>query len=103
LAAAHPAVRVESGSDVRVLPRVKPGSAVIHVVNYRYESARDEVQPISGLKLRLNWAALQIAEMSQARWTDLEGTVQVPVQNGIVELPRLNLWGILSFENGRAK
>ena len=54
-----PAVRVKADGVVRVLPRVATDSAVVHLLNYAYDSGRDDVRPLQDVQLQLDrqaWA-----------------------------------------------
>lgn len=96
LARVRPAVQVRAAGAVRVLPRVKPGSAVVHVLNYGYDAARDDVVPVERLELELDLATLGIAGARRGQWVTPEAEpVAVELRNGRVELPRLGLWGLL--------
>jgi hypothetical protein len=98
LAQVQPAVRVEATGPLRVLPRVKPGSAVIHLVNWGYEAARDDMSPMSNVRLRLNPQALGVAGVIEARlFVPGSEPVSVPVREAAVTVPQLSLWAILEL------
>ncbi|MCX6903511.1 MAG: hypothetical protein NTW03_08545, partial [Verrucomicrobia bacterium] len=88
-----PAVRVESKSALRVLPRVKPGSAVIHLVNWTYDAGRDAVQPIKNARLTLNLQALGVANAKKAMlFAPRTQPLSLPIEQGGVTVPELGLW-----------
>jgi hypothetical protein len=81
---------------VRALARVKPGSAVIHLLNYDYDSARDDVQPIAKVRVQADLGKLGVPGAQTCRFVTLDGEpVALKVEGGVVEVPQLGLWGIL--------
>ncbi len=91
-----PAVRVEADGVVRALPRVKPGSAVVHLVNYAYGASRDSVEPLRGVKVRLDRQALGVPTATRATlFTPGASPVELQVQDGAVTIPELRLWAVL--------
>ena len=98
LAQTTSAVRVEPPGHVRALPRVKPGSAVLHLLNYEYDAARDDVQPLSDIRVLLNLSELGVANATTCRWVtpDAEPIV-LRINSGRVQVPTLGLWGLLVF------
>ena len=99
LAGVVPAVNVRAEGTVRALPRVKPGSAVIHLLNYGYDAGRDEVTPLSAVQVRVDLQALGLAEVRNCRWVAPEAEPAVlAIRDGSVEVPRLGLWGLLALE-----
>ncbi len=107
LAALRPPVKVQARATVRILPRVKPGSTVVHLLNYDYDAARDDVRPLERVQVQVDLGALGLAEVRSCRWFDADadlgkGAVEEPanlmMQDGKVELPRLGLWGLLILE-----
>jgi hypothetical protein len=98
LANVVPAVRVEAAGPLRVFPRVKPGGAVIHLVNWAYQTTGDSVQPLKDVRLKLNLAALGCAGATEARLFAPGATPAVlPVQQARVLVPELGLWGVLEL------
>jgi hypothetical protein len=98
LAQVTPAVRVSSAGAVRALPRVKPGSTVIHLVNWTYEASRDGVQPMANVRLQLDLAALGVADAKEARLHAPGAEVKrLPVQGGSVTVPELALWAMVEL------
>lgn len=96
LAAVRPAVQARAAAPVRVLPRVKSGSLAVHVLNYEYDPTRDDVRPLSGVRLAFATETLGVARDAAARWVRPDGPeVTVNLREGSVELPPLGLWGIL--------
>ena len=93
------AVRVEPGVKVRVFPRVKPGAAAIHLVNWGYDAASDKVQPLSQLRLQVDLQKLGVAQAREATLVAPGAApVKLPVKDGAVEVPRLDLWGIIELK-----
>ena len=100
IAAVTPVARVQAEGNVRVLARVKPGSAAIHVLNYEYQADRDAVRPIKELTLQVDWAALGLPGRCRCRWFAPEAEpIELPVRDGAVAVPVLGLWGILLVES----
>jgi len=93
-----PAVRPESPDPVRVFPRIAPGRAVLHLINWQYDPSRDDVVPIHNLKLRLQLAALGVGKATEARLCS-PGTapVTLPIQDGQLTVPELGLWAIVEL------
>ena len=97
-----PAVRVEASGTLRVLPRVRAGQAVIHLVNWNYDAAKDSVTPLKKVRLTLNPSALGIAGASEARlFSPGHEPITLPIQNGVVVLPKLSLWAVLAISRER--
>jgi len=93
-----PAVRIEAKGQVRALPRVKPGSAVIHLLNYRYNPAGDDVRPLPGVRVQLDLSALGVTGAKTCRWvTPDTDPVELPISSDTVLVPTLNLWGLLEM------
>jgi hypothetical protein len=98
LAQVTPAVRVSSPGAVRVLPRVKTGSAVIHLVNWTYDASQDAVQPMTNIRLQLDLAGLGVAGAKEARvYAPGIEAQRVPVQQGSVTIPEMALWVIVEL------
>jgi hypothetical protein len=92
------AVRPEPAGLVRALPRVKSGSAVIHLLNHQYDAARDDVQPVRDVKVLVDLVALGVAGSKTCRWiTPDADPIVLPVDGGQVQVPGLGLWGLLVF------
>jgi hypothetical protein len=89
-------VRVEPTSQVRALPRLKSGSAVIHLLNYQYDSTRDDVQPLDDVSVFRSLSELGVAHVKICRWVtpDAEPVV-MSIDSGKVQVPPLGLWGLL--------
>jgi hypothetical protein len=98
LAEVTPAVKVQADGVVRVLPRVKGGSAVVHLLNYGYDAARDGVVDTDTVRLQIDLKALGVDGADSCRWVGLEGEPQsLVMRDGRVEVPRLGLWGLLAL------
>jgi len=96
-----PAVRVESQTPLRVLPRVKSGGAVIHLVNWDYDAAADRVRPISNLRLRLDLKALGLGSAAEARcYAPGQAPLTLPVRRGELTVPELDLWAVVELRRG---
>lgn len=99
MANVRPAVSVERTVPVRVLPRVKPGSAVIHLVNWNYDAARDTVREMKNVRLRIDLPALGVAGATEARLVHPgRELVKLPIHEAGVTVPELDLWGLLVME-----
>jgi hypothetical protein len=91
-----PAVRLEGPVALRMLPRVKPGAAVVHLVNWNYEAARDGVPPVHQVRLRLNLEALGVAGATEAK-CHAPGVPSrtVAIEGGGVTVPEIGLWTMI--------
>jgi hypothetical protein len=97
-AALTPAVRVQAAATVRALPRVKPGSAAVHLLNYGYDVAHDTITPLADLRVRVDLSALNVPAATRCRWfTPGNEPVSLPLHDGQVQVPRLDAWGLLVF------
>jgi hypothetical protein len=98
LAHVKPAVQVQAEGVVRALPRVTSGSAVVHLLNYAYDSTGDDVRPLKKVQVRLDLSALGVpnATTCQVLAPDAEPR-SLPVDHGTVVVPTLGLWGLLAF------
>lgn len=93
-----PVVRVESSGQVRALVRVKPGSAVLHLLNYQYDAARDDVQPLSDVRVRVNLPDLGVAHVATCQWVTPDAEpVTLRIDRSRVQVPTLGVWGLLVF------
>jgi hypothetical protein len=101
LAGVVPAVQVEA--TVRVLPRVKSGSAAIHLLNYDYDFAGDRVRPLERVRVGIDPNALGLESVTNCRWVapDTEPAT-LAWRDGGVTVPSLDLWGMIAIE-GAAK
>lgn len=99
LTSVRPAVNVDAQETVRALPRVKPGSAVVHLLNYQYDAARDTVNPLGPVRVQIDLRALGLAEAHTCRWLE-PGADPTPLamRDGEVAVPSLGLWGMLLIE-----
>jgi hypothetical protein len=94
----RPGVRVSS-ADVRLLPRTKPGGAAIHLLNRRYAPDTDQFQPLTNLQVSIDRAALGLP--ATAAFTYFQPgaePVRLKCEGEQVEIPVLQLWGILLVE-----
>jgi len=99
LSTVAPAVKVAGARPVRVLPRVRAGSAVIHLLNYGYDSSRDEVTPMDDVVLTVDCPAIGISEVNRAALLTPEGgEAPLPCHAGQVTVPRLGLWALVRLE-----
>jgi len=98
LTSTSPAARLEPTAPVRVLPRVKPGSVVVHLVNWDYDPERDDVKPIKAAKLILNLRELGVAGATEARWF-APGTEPktLAIKDGAVSLTDLGHWAVIEI------
>jgi hypothetical protein len=94
-----PSVQTESPALLRVLPRVKPGVAVIHLINWDYESARDSVEPIRDVRLKPNIEALGVPGAREVRlFAPGRPPATLPLDQGTVTVPELDLWAVLELK-----
>jgi hypothetical protein len=100
-ASTKPAVTTADAADaqsVRVFPRVKPGAAVVHVLNADYRDASDRVEPRRGLRLVVDLDKLGVGGVKSATgWSPSGKPVKIPVQGGTLAIPELQLWTVLEF------
>jgi hypothetical protein len=92
------AVRCEGPDPLRLLPRVKPGAAVIHLINWAYDDAADGVPVREDVRLKLDLAALKVtgAKMAMIYAPD-SAPVQVPLEGGRLIVPKLQLWALVQI------
>lgn len=99
LAAITPAVRVSSTLPVRVLSRVRPGAAVIHVLNRAYDSAHDDFTAVGPVTLTIDAAALGLSRITHATLLTPEGgEAPLEVRENRITLPRLELWALVRLQ-----
>ena len=99
-----PAVRVKAPTAVRVLPRVKPGSAVVHLANWAYDAGHDSVPPLNHVRLDLDLEALGVAGATEAAlFSPGAQPLKLPVTNGSVTVPALGLWSVVEIRRPRAE
>ena len=93
-----PAVRAEEEAPLRVMPRVKPGAAVIHLVNWNYDATSDSVKPIQNVRLKLDLAALGVAGATEARlFAPGQEAKTLPVQAESLVVAEMGLWALLEL------
>lgn len=98
IAMTKPAVRVESSTPVRALPRVKPGAALIHLLNWNYDAARDTTPQGHDILLQLDLSALGVPKATKARLYRPDApVVNIDLSEGKVKIPELGLWGVLEI------
>ena len=68
LANVKPAVQTQADGVVRALPRVAAGSAVVHLLNYAYDAARDDVRPLKDVQVRLDLSALGVPDATACQF-----------------------------------
>jgi hypothetical protein len=98
LAAVTPAVRITSTAPVRAFPRVKPRSAVVHLVNYAYDATRDDVTPQRDVIVTLDLTRLGVR--NARRCTLVRPGMQpesLSINAGRITVPQLDLWAILKI------
>jgi hypothetical protein len=104
LAGVVPAVKVRAEGTVRALPRVKPGAAVVHLLNYGYDPERDDVTPLSSIQVQIDPKALGLAAARTCQWVAPDAEpAPLAIRDGRVEVPRLGLWGLLAVEGPTAQ
>jgi hypothetical protein len=90
------AVTLPGNGSVRVFPRVKPGSAVIHLLNWDYAVDADQARPARDVRLRLDLKSLGVPNAK-------EGTLFAPgakdsplrIEANEIVVPELGLWAVL--------
>lgn len=93
-----PAVSAGARTSVRVSPRVKPGSAVVHVLNWDYDAATDTVKQQKEVRLTVQLTELGVPNATHAMAHSPGGKpLSLPIEAGIITLPELGLWTILEF------
>lgn len=98
LAQVVPAARLETPAAVRLLPRVKSGAAVVHLVNWDYDATRDKTRPTQNVRLKLDLQALGVPGATEARLFAPDAPpVTLTVQQATVTVPELRLWAILEL------
>ncbi len=94
--AVQPAIRAESPAPIRALPRARSGQAVIHVLNYDYDAASDNVREMSSVRLTIDLGRLGVSPQCAVSWVPFGGREEpLKIDNGRVVLPKLDLWGML--------
>lgn len=94
----QPAVRLETPVALRLLPRVKPGGAVIHLVNRDYDPAADGIRPARNVRLKLDLQKLGVPGARLARcFAPGRETESLPLEQDAVTLPEVGLWAVLEL------
>ncbi len=94
-----PAARLTGEGQFRVLPRVKPGSAVIHLVNWKYDPSLDAVGCVTGLRVELNLGALGLKRPKQAKlFTPERSPLLIDLQGNTLALPETGLWAVIEIK-----
>jgi hypothetical protein len=98
LARVTPAVRTKADGTVRALPRVADESVVVHLLNYAYDTARDDVRQLTDVQVHLQLKALGIDQAATCTFISPQAEPQsLTVNDGTVVVPALDLWGMLTF------
>ena len=93
-----PVVQVKVNSAVRALPRVATGSAVVHLLNYAYDAAQDDVTQLTDVAVRVDLPLLGVGEATTCQLLAPDFPPQtLHVDRGTVLVPKLGLWGVLVF------
>jgi hypothetical protein len=88
-----PAVTATKAGELRILPRVKPGSAVIHLINWNYQAVSDAVLPIKPVRLSLNLKTLGLTGAKRARiYAPEREPVSADIRDESVVVPEVGLW-----------
>ncbi len=99
IAKLKPVVRVKGSQQVRLFPRAKRGSVVVHIVNWNYDAAIDRFEPVKDLKLVIDGAGLGLPELTSAKIYQPGQPEQIiRIENETVTLPEVPLWAILKLE-----
>jgi len=93
------AVQLEVPKSVRLFPRTKPGSAVIHLVNWDYNAEKDSVRTIKDVCVKLSLQALGVEGVAKARWfVPGQNVKTLSVDGGKIAVPELPEWGVLELK-----
>ena len=93
------AARLDSPAPVRLLPRVKQGSAVVHLLNWNYDPASDTVPPIQDVRVELRLRALGVAGATRCRlYRPGTPPLSLAIAHGKVRVPELGIWAILELQ-----
>jgi len=77
---------------------VKPGAAVVHVVNWNYDAGSDAVQRLKNVRLRLNLSALGVAGAAEARCFGPDTQPRsLPITQDMLTIPEMDLWTALEI------
>jgi hypothetical protein len=97
--AARAAAAVEGDAPVRVLPRVGPGGAVVHVLGRAYDPRRDVVEPVRDVALRVDLEALGVPGCRRARVITPDAPpVEVPIEGSWLRIAAAGLWTLVYLE-----
>jgi hypothetical protein len=95
----RPAARALTDKPVRVFPRVKPGRAVVHIVNWHYVADKDSVEPVRDLPVELDLAALGVRGGTSATlFAPGKLKSQVKLRDGKLQVPELGLWVVIEVK-----
>ncbi len=93
-----PAAHLKAPAAVRLFPRVKAGSAIIHLLNWGYDSSDDRVRPLENLRLELDLDALGLAGATEAvLFSPGSQPVKLPITDRGVTVPELGLWAMVEI------
>jgi hypothetical protein len=99
IAASRTVAAVEGDLPLRLLPRVGPGGAIVHVLGRAYDSRQDTVGTVRDVSLRIDLEALGVAGCRRARVVAPgSAAVEVPVEGGRVRLASVGLWALVHLE-----
>jgi hypothetical protein len=100
--AVQPSIRVDPSKKVLALPRVKSDKLAIHLINRQYDNSKDDFAIQSNVIVQIQFARLGMDAPNSCRLI-APGKEPLPLKvNGDkVEIPSLELWGILAFERTR--
>ncbi len=92
----RPAVRIEGAVPVVALPRVKSGSAALHLVHWGYDAEPDGVEPLRDVKLIVGADKLGLPGATAATvYSPGKPPKDVELKDGTVLLPEVGLWTVL--------
>ena len=98
LESAPRAVRVKSDTPVRVFPRTKPAHALVHVLNWDYDPAADQVRPARNIALMLDLKSLGVAGARTANFSQpQQPSRQIEIQDGFLLMPEFSGWGLVEL------
>jgi hypothetical protein len=77
---------------------VKVGSAIIHLLNWGYDSGDDRIWPLKNLRLELDLAVPGVAGATEAvLFSPGAQPVKLPITDRGVTVPELGLWAMVEI------
>jgi hypothetical protein len=96
--AVKPTVQPLQDAPLRAFARAKPGAVVVHLLNWHYDSAEDDVKPVRNAIIKLQ---LEKLGRPDAPAVTVHAPGRAPgkaeIVNGAVTIPEAGLWTILEL------